>query len=141
MRGGTDRIHVRTARQPLYRRCSVNTVEVTPLYGLCAPFLAEKICPYLNLSICERRSIFYRGGKGYKESKLLCAKKATCSAIWCFLRCVCHEYIYRTEGISWVKGSVGVVLKFVFPPFSPPLTSGMQISNQNMHGTFDPNNK
>ena len=47
---------------------------------------------------------------------------------------------YRAEGISWVKGSVCFVLKFALPPFSPPPLSGVQISKQNMHGTFDPIN-
>ena len=46
--------------------------------------------------------------------------------------------LYRAEGISWVKGSVCFVLKFAFPPFSPPLTSGVQISRHNIHQTFCP---
>ena len=45
---------------------------------------------------------------------------------------------YRAEGISWVKGSVCFVLKFALPPFSFPLPTGVQISKQNKHGTFDP---
>ena len=32
------------------------------------------------------------------------------------------------------------VLKFALPPFSPPLPSGVQISKENMHRTFDPIN-
>ena len=39
----------------------------------------------------------------------------------------------RGQSISWVKGSVCFVLKFAFPPFSPTLPSGVQISKQNMH--------
>ena len=38
------------------------------------------------------------------------------------------------EGISWANGSVCFVLKFAFPP---PLPSAVQISKQNLHGTFD----
>ena len=45
---------------------------------------------------------------------------------------------YRGEVISWVKGSACFVLKFALPPFSPALPSGVQISKQNTHGTFDP---
>ena len=40
---------------------------------------------------------------------------------------------YRSEIISWVKGSVCLVLKFALPPFYPPLPSGVQISKQNTH--------
>ena len=40
-------------------------------------------------------------------------------------------------GIYDVKGSVCFVLKLALPPFSPPLPSGVQISKQNRHRTFD----
>ena len=43
---------------------------------------------------------------------------------------------YRGRGISWVKGSECLALKFALPPFSTPLPSGVQILKQNMH--FDP---
>ena len=46
--------------------------------------------------------------------------------------------LYRAQGISWVKGSVCLVLKFALPPFPPPLPSRVQIAKQNTHGTFDP---
>ena len=44
-------------------------------------------------------------------------------------------FMYRAEGISWVKGSVSFVLKFALPPFSPPLPSGVQIRKQNMQSS------
>ena len=43
----------------------------------------------------------------------------------------------RGDMNSDVKHSVCFVLKFALPPFSPPLPSGVQISKQNTHRTFD----
>ena len=42
--------------------------------------------------------------------------------------------------MSWVKSYVLFVWKFAFPPFSPHLLSGVPISKQNTHRTFDPIN-
>ena len=50
----------------------------------------------------------------------------------------CPTTLYRGYIISWVKGSVCFVFQFAFPLFSPILPSGVQISKQNMHWTFDP---
>ena len=44
---------------------------------------------------------------------------------------------YRGLGIYDVKVSVCFVLKFALPPFSPPLPSVMQFSEQNKHCNFD----
>ena len=41
----------------------------------------------------------------------------------------------------WVIGFVCFVLEFAFPHISPPLPYGVQISKQNMHGTYPPINK
>ena len=38
--------------------------------------------------------------------------------------------MYRVKVFIWVKGSVCFVLKFALPPFSPPLPSGVQITNK-----------
>ena len=46
--------------------------------------------------------------------------------------------MYRAQGMSWVKGSVCFVLKYcILFPFRP---SGVQISKQNLRGTFNPIN-
>ena len=45
--------------------------------------------------------------------------------------------VCSAEVVSLVKGSVCFDLKFALPPFSPPLPSGVQISKQNTHWTFD----
>ena len=54
------------------------------------------------------------------------------------MRRLCLSTTVQGGGISWVRGSVCFELKFALPPCSPPLPSGVQISNQNLHGTFDP---
>ena len=48
--------------------------------------------------------------------------------------------MYRAQVVSRVKGSGCFVLKFTFPPFSPPLPTRMQIPKHNMHTTYDPIN-
>ena len=44
----------------------------------------------------------------------------------------CSSHTYRG-----IKGPVRFVLKLALPPFSPPLSSGVQILKQNMHRTLD----
>ena len=41
--------------------------------------------------------------------------------------------VYKGDIICDVEGSVSLVFKFAFPPFSPPLPSGVQFSKQNAH--------
>ena len=45
---------------------------------------------------------------------------------------------YWARGISWVKVSACIVLKFALPPFSSLSPPVVQISKQNRHWTFEP---